>query len=137
MVRAIETRFVPLKLDLFNGPREVVRPLNVIWTPTILFADRRMVVHYRSLNFLPPRHFRTLLDIGEAEVGLRWSRTDHAIDLLTRAYERDPDGPFAAEALYRKGIAVYLKTHSNPQMYAVWDVLRERFPESIWSLRVP
>jgi hypothetical protein len=133
----MEQRFVPLRLDLFRSPREVVRPLNVLWTPTLLFADRRLVVHYQALNFLPPEHFLTLLDIGEAEVDLRWSRTEHAIDLLTRAVERDPDGPFAPEALYRLGIATYLRTHSNPAMYAIWDTLRARFPGSIWALRVP
>lgn len=111
--------------------------MNVIWTPTILFADRRWTVHYRSINFLPPRHFLALLDIGEAEVALRWNRPQQAIDLLAAGYERDPDGPFAAEALYRRGIATYLLTHSNPEMYAVWDVLRERFPESEWAMRVP
>jgi hypothetical protein len=137
VIEAVTTRFVPLRLDLFKGPREVIRPLNVIWTPTILFADRRMIVHHRSLNFLPPRHFLTLLDIGEAEVGLRWSRAEHAIELLRRAYERDPDGPFAAEALYRRGIATYLLTHSNPAMYAIWDELRLRFPHSEWALRIP
>ena len=128
---------MPLKLHLFESPREVVRPLDVIWTPTLLFADRRLAVHYRSLNFLPPRHFLPLLDIGEAEVDLRWSRTQQAIDRLARAYERDPHGPLAAEALYRRGIAVYLLTHSNEQMYGVWDVLRQRFPDSIWAQRVP
>lgn len=130
-------RFVPLRLDLFRGPREVVRPLNVIWTPTILFADRRMVVHHRSLNFLPPRPFLTLLDIGEAEVALRWSQTQRAIDLLRGAWEDDPEGPLADEALYRLGIATYLATRSNAAMYEVWDQLRERFPNSIWTQRVP
>ena len=128
---------MPLKLHLFESPREVVRPLDVIWTPTLLFADRKLAAHYTSLNFLPPRHFLTLLDIGEAEVDLRWSRGTHADELLAHAYQRDPDGPFAAEALYRRGIAVYLLTHSNPEMYAVWDELRARFPDSIWAHRVP
>jgi hypothetical protein len=137
VAREVAERFVPLKLDLFRGPREVVRPLNAIWTPTILFADRRMVVHYRSLNFLPPRHFLTLLDIGEAEIDLRWSRPQRAIELLRRAEQRDPDGPFAAEALYRRGIATYLLTRSNPAMYAVWDELRRRFPASEWAQRIP
>jgi hypothetical protein len=128
---------VLLRLDLFRSPREVVRPLNVIWTPTLLFCDRHLTVHYRSLNFLPAKHFLTLLDIGEAEVGLRWGRNAEAIELLEHAYDRDPDGPFAAEALYRRGIATYLKTHSNPEMYKVWDVLRERFADSVWAQRVP
>jgi hypothetical protein len=137
VIAAVQERFVPLRLDLFRSPREVVRPLNVIWTPTLLFADRRMVVHYQALNFLPPQHFLTLLDIGEAEVALRWSRSEHAIALLRRAAERDPDGPLAPEALYRLGIATYLLTHSNPEMYAVWETLRTRFPDSIWSQRIP
>ena len=81
-------RFVPLKLHLFESPREVVRPLNVIWTPTLLIADRRMTVHYRSLNYLPPRHFLTMLDLGEAELCLRWSRTEQAITLLEQAEVR-------------------------------------------------
>lgn len=137
MSREISERFVPLRLDLFRSPREVVRPLDVIWTPTTLFADRRLAVHYRSLNYLAPRQYLTALDIGEAEVDLRWSRTEHAISLLRRAEERDPSGPLAAEALYRRGIATYLLTHSNPAMYEVWDDLRQRFPESEWALRVP
>ncbi len=115
----------------------MIRPLNVLWTPTILFADRRGDVHYRNVNFLPPELFLTLLDIGEAHVDLHWSRTDHAISLLRETFERDPEGLLAPEALYWWGIAVYLKTHSNDEMYQVWDVLRERFPDSIWTQRVP
>jgi hypothetical protein len=133
----VNARFVPLKLDLFKSPRAVIRPLNVLWTPTILFADRRGTVHYQNVNFLPPDLYLTLLDIGEANVDLHWSRTDHGIALLRGAVERDPDGLLAPEALYWWGIAVYLKTHSNDEMYRVWDVLRERFPNSIWTQRVP
>lgn len=128
---------MPLRLNLFESPREQVRPLNVIWTPTILFADRRLAVHYRSLNFLPPPEFLIMLDIGEAEVALRWSQTDHAIELLNAAVSADPTGPWTAEALYRLGIATYLKTRSNPEMYVIWDRLREQFPDSIWAKRIP
>lgn len=128
---------MPLKLDLFKGPRAIVRPLGVIWTPTILFADRRMTVHYRSLNFLPPREFLTILAIGEAEVALRWSQTQQAIDLLRSAWEADPGGALADEALYRLGIATFLLTHSNAAMYEIWDTLRERYPASVWARRIP
>jgi len=132
----VTERFVPLRLDLF-GDRAVVRPLNVIWTPTLLFADRRGVVHYRSLNYLPPADFLDLLDIAEASVRLRWGEYDRAIALLAAVTERNPDAPFAPEALYRRGIAVYLKSRSNDEMYAVWQQLLDRFPDSIWARRVP
>jgi hypothetical protein len=133
---AVAERFVPLRLDLFRD-RSVVRPLNVIWTPTLLFADRRGVVHYESLNFLPPPDFLDLLDVGEACVRQRWGEYDQAITLLAAVTERNPDAPFAPEALYRRGIANFLKSHSNDEMYAVWQQLLDRFPDSIWARRVP
>lgn len=133
---AISARFVPLRLDLFRD-RAVVWPLNVIWTPTLLFADRRGTVHYRSLNFLPPSDFLDLLDIGEANVRLRWGEYDRAIGLLAAVTERDPAAPSAPEAIYRRGIATYLKTRSNDQMYAIWQELLDRFPDSIWAHRIP
>lgn len=134
--RAVAERFVPLRLDLL-ADRAAVRPLNVVWTPTLLIADRRGTVHYRSLNFLPPADFLDLLDIGEAETRLRWGEHDHAVALLAAVTDRDPNAPFAAEAIYRRGIAVYLKTRSTPAMEAIWDEIRARFPDSIWARRIP
>jgi hypothetical protein len=133
---AVTERFVPLRLDLFRD-RAVVRPLNVIWTPTLLFADRRGTVHYESLNFLPPPDFLDLLDIGEACARQRWGEYDQAIALFAAVTERNPDAPFAPEALYRRGISIYLKTHSNDEMYAIWRHLLDRFPDSIWARRIP
>ncbi len=133
---AIAGRFVPLRLDLFRD-RAVVRPLHVIWTPTLLVADRRGTVQYRSINYLPPADFLDMLDIGEANARLRWAEYDRAIQLLLDVTKRHPDGALAPEAIYWRGIAVYLKTHDNDQMYAVWRELQERFPESVWALRIP
>ncbi len=48
VIDAVNARFVPVKLDLFKCPREVIRPLNVLWTPTILFADQARDRSYRS-----------------------------------------------------------------------------------------
>ena len=129
-------RFVPLRLDLY-ADRAVVRPLNVIWTPTLLVADRRGTVHYRSLNYLPPADFLDMLDIGEANARLRWAEYDRAIELLAAVPARHPSGPLAPEAIYWQGISVYLKTHSNDAMYAVWQEILDRYPDSIWARRIP
>jgi hypothetical protein len=133
---AIAERFVPLRLDLFKD-RAAVRPLNVIWTPTLLIADRRGTVHYRNVNFLPPDDFLDMLDIGEATTRLRWAEYDRAIELLAAVTDRQPDGVLAAEAIYWRGIATYLKTHSNDEMYRVWQEILDRFPDSVWAKRLP
>ncbi len=134
--QAVADRFVPLRLDLFRD-RAAVRPLNVLWTPTLLVADRRGTVHYRSVNFLPPEDFLDMLDIGEANARLRWAEHDRAIALLAAVTDRRSNAPLAPEAIYWRGIATYLKTHDSPAMYAVWAEIQERFPDSIWARRIP
>jgi TolA-binding protein len=89
------------------------------------------------LNYLPPADFLDLLDIGEAETRLRWGEHDRAIALLAAVTDRDPAAPFAPEAIYRRGIAAYLKTRSSAEMEGIWAEIRERFPDSIWARRIP
>ncbi|MCX2726798.1 hypothetical protein OO015_04720 [Thermomicrobium sp. 4228-Ro] len=132
---AVEQRFVPLSLDLFRDPREWLRPLGVIWTPTVLFLDRRGAVRYQSPDFLPPELFLDLLDLGEGHVALHWARFTDALRLFGHVAMRDPVSPWAPEAHYWWGVAVYLVTRSRTELDRVWARLRERFPGSIWAAR--
>ena len=132
---AVEQRFVPLSLDLFRDPREWLRPLGVIWTPTLLFLDRRGAVRYRSPDFLPPGLFLDLLDLGEGHVALHWAHFADATRLFERVATREPVSLWAPEAHYWWGVAVYLATRSREELDRVWSVLRARFPESIWAAR--
>lgn len=133
---AIRERFVPLRLDLF-ADRRTVRPLNVIWTPTILIADRRGVEHYRSINFLPPADFLDILDLGEASTRLRWGEHEQSIELLASIPDRHPDGALVPEAIYWRGIATYLQRRDHEALSAIWQELTDRFPDSIWTRRIP
>jgi thioredoxin-related protein len=131
------SRFIPLKLHLFRD-REFARQWQVFWTPTVLFADKSGKVRYESPNFLPVPEFLDLLDIGEAEVAMRWKEYDKAIALLTGLEERSPDGALTAEAIYWRGIAAYFRDgNSRESGEREWRVLQERFPESIWAKRIP
>jgi len=137
VVREIASRFVPLKLDLFQD-REFTRQHQVFWTPTILIADHSGKVRYTSVNYLPPAEFRDILDIGEGLAAMRWKGYDKAIDLFTDVRNRTPEGPLTAEAIYWRGIAAYFRDgKSSTSANAEWDELLERFPGSIWAKRVP
>lgn len=135
VVEAINGRFVPLRLDLFRSPREWVRPLGVIWTPTILFLDRRGAVRYWSPDFLPPELFLDLLDLGEGQVALHWARFAEASERFRAVATREPASAWAPEAAYWWGVAVYLATRSRERLEEVWEWLRERYPGSIWAAR--
>jgi hypothetical protein len=132
---ADEQRYVPPSLDLFRDPREWLRPFGVIWTPTVLFLDRRGAVHYQSPDFLPPELFLDLLDLGEGHVALHWARFAEALQLFERVALREPVSAWAPEAHYWWGVAVYLATRSRTELDRVWARLRERFPGSIWAAR--
>lgn len=136
VISQIAERFVPLKLDLF-ADRKWVRPLNVFWTPTILFADRRGTIQYESLNYLPPPEFLDLLDIGEAMTRMRWAEYGRAFNLFGRVVERNANSAFAPEAIYRQGLVKFLQDSSNPALYDIWQPLFDRFPDSIWTKRIP
>ena len=137
VAEAIATRFVPVQLDLRRNSA-FARQWQVFWTPTILFADRSGKVRHQSPNFLPPDTFLDVLDIGEALVGMRWKEYEGAISLLNEVNRRSPDGPVTPEALYWRGIAAYFRDgSSSTSAHREWQELLNRFPESIWALRIP
>lgn len=138
VTEAIRNRFVPVSLHLTKD-RAITREWQVFWTPTVLFGDRSGKIRYTSPNFLPPEEFLDLLDIGEAMVAMRWQGYDDAIMLLEGLQRRSPEGSFAAEAAYWRGIAAYFKAGKSPKAaHAIWDVdLLPRFPDSVWAKRIP
>jgi len=134
---AIAERFIPLRLHLIED-RQWTRPFQVFWTPTILIGDRSGKIRYTSVNFLPPEEFLDILDIGEALVAMRWREYDVSIERLKAVDARRPDGPLTVEALYWLGITEYFRQgRSRAASMVVWDEMIERFPDSIWSKRVP
>jgi len=133
----IATRFVPLKLGLFQD-REFTRQHQVFWTPTVLIADHSGKVRYTSVNYLPAEEFLDVLDIGQGLAAMRWKRFDESIALLKGVQERHPDGPMTAEAIYWRGMAEYFRDGKKPgAAKAVWAEIKERFPDSIWAKRQP
>lgn len=135
VIRAVNERFVPLQLHLFQD-RAIVRAWGLFWTPTVLFGDRSGKIRYESVNYLPPAEFLDVLDVGDARVAMRWKEFEKAIQLLKDVEERHPDGPMTAEAIYWRGMAEYFNEKSSPAASKrVWGELVEKFPDSIWARR--
>ena len=137
VVDAIASRFIPVTLHL-QRDRGIVRDWNLLWTPTVYFADRSGKIRYESMNFVPADMMLDILDIGEAKVAMRWRELDKAIALLGDVEARHPDGPMTAEAIYWRGMAEYFRDGNNPDSSRrVWARIAEKFPNSEWAYRQP
>jgi hypothetical protein len=132
---AFASRVVGLRLH-FQNPK--VRELNIIWLPTLVIADKRGVVHYRSVNSLPPEDLLDVLDLGESQARLRGGEFQIADDLLEAGLARRERGPLTDELLFWHGIARYnAGHHDHDGRDRIWQRLLDEFPDSIWTHRVP
>jgi hypothetical protein len=131
----MQARFVGLKLD-HRDPH--IRQLNLIWLPTLYIADKRQIVHYRSVNSLPPEDLLDVLDLGEAHARLKEGKAQIADRLLTAALERRVNGPLADELIYWLAIARYnAGGHDDAARDATWQRLKDDYLNSIWTHRIP
>jgi hypothetical protein len=133
----VTEHFVPVRL-LLNRPQDQLhfRTHRVIWTPTIVIADRRGAGHYQSPGFLPPELFLAMLRIGLGRALTAWMRYDEAAAHLEAA-ATDRSNQLAPEALYWLGVAWYLQSRRRAPMMRAWNRLLAEHPTSSWAARVP
>jgi hypothetical protein len=133
----IAEHFVPVRLLLNRSQDQIhFRTHRVIWTPSIVIADRRGVGHYQSPGYLPPKLFLHMLRIGLGRALTAWMRYDDAVTHL-EVVASDQESALAPEALYWLGVAWYLKERRRAPMMRAWNRLREQYPQSVWAARVP
>lgn len=117
-----------------DGP--LFRQYQVIWTPSLLWLDRRGVAHYRSEGFLPAKELLAVLRIGVARTMLAWMRHQEAQSLLKTVAD-EQSNPYAAEALFNLGMSLYLQKQSHEALMVAWRRLRAEHPNSLWAARIP
>jgi len=137
VAKFITEHFVPVRLLLNRSQDQIhFRTHRVIWTPTLVIADRRGVGHYQSPGYLPPELFLAMLQIGLGRALTAWMRYDEAAAHFEAIGAEQPN-PFAPEALYWLGVAWYLKSRQRTLMLRAWNQLRMRYPDSLWAARIP
>lgn len=133
----ISEHFVPVRLLLNRSQDQAhFRAHRVIWTPTIVIADRRGIGQYQSPGYLPPELFLSMLRIGLGRALTAWIRYDDAA-IHFQVVASDHESTFAPEALYWLGVVWYLKDRRRAPMMHAWNQLREQYPQSVWAARVP
>jgi hypothetical protein len=109
------------------------RENHIIWTPSVGCADRNGSMHYTSPGYLPPSEFLSALRIGRARCLMAWTRSAEAIKDLEAAAA--VENAMTAEAIFWLSVATYLERKGTARMYALWEELRMRYPDSPWTMR--
>jgi len=126
--------FTPWQVD-YSAESRLLRRYNVVWTPTVVFADVDGSEHYREVGYLPPHLFHAYLAMGLARVAWgahNYSEAGELFDALASDY---PQSILAPEAMYYRGVCRYKATGSDIHLFEAAGALERLYPESDWLLR--
>lgn len=125
-----------VKVPIHQQPREAAR-FKVRWTPTFIWFNHRGEEVYRTVGFIPPYDFLALQFFGRAQAAIYGGDFATAADVLLQGLAARPDSMFAPQMVYWRGVAEYNADGDRELLQAAWAELRERWPDSEWTLRVP
>jgi Thioredoxin-like domain len=131
----VSQNFVPWRIP-FDSASKLLRRYNVVWTPTVIFADRKATEHFRVTGYLPPEVFMAYLAFGRARVAFGSHNYPEAAELFDAVARDFPASSLAPEAIYFRAVSRRKATDDEAHLDQAAAQLAERYPESDWSLRI-
>jgi hypothetical protein len=125
-----------VKVPVHEQPREAAR-FKVRWTPTFIWFNHRGDEVYRTVGFIPPDDFLALQAFGRAQATIYDGDFARAAELLREGLAEHPDSIFAPQLVYWRGVAEHNADRGSGLLRAAWDELRDKWPDSEWTMRVP
>jgi hypothetical protein len=132
VVEHIEKHVIPVRIA-FDDP--LAREFVVKWTPNLLFADEKRVVHHRIIGFLPPEQLIPAIMLGVGKTFFDLGDLDRALEMLNELVEKHPASHAAPEAVYFEGVSRYKKTHSAEPLKNAYEKLKTTYAETEWVKR--
>jgi hypothetical protein len=125
---------VPIEAHIKEHPAWFKR-FEAVWTPTILIMDSDGVERWRIEGYLPKKEFRAQLEMGLGRVALMKKKWEEAEKLYAHVVEAFGDTKAAAEALYWRDVSKYSRTHDHVPLQNVAKELKQRYPDSEWTVK--
>ena len=126
--------FVPVQVDI-DKAGELRQRYHVMWTPNLHVLDRSGATVRQLEGYLPPGELVPELILGVGRFDLREEHWDDAARRFDEVADRYPTSHGAPEGLYFAAVASYKGSHEVKRLIDGWQVLKARYPESIWSVR--
>jgi hypothetical protein len=128
---------VPVQIDATDPANAaIVDRFFHMWTPHLLLLDERGRVGYEWNGFLPPTLFVPEALLGLGVLRIRQGRFEDASAVLADVRDNHPRSQVADAAAYWAAVADYEGTGQASGLQAGWDILRSRYPESIWRTKI-
>ncbi len=134
VARYVSQNFVPWRIP-YDSASKLLRRYNVVWTPSVVFADRKAAEHYRVTGFLPPEIFMAYLSFGRARVAFGSHNYPEAAELFDAVARDYPASALAPEAIYFRAVSRRKATDDDSHLDVAASELTELYPDSDWALR--
>jgi hypothetical protein len=130
----IRDNFIPLGAHIKEHPAWFKR-FDAVWTPTILVMDSDGHERWRIEGYLPKDEFRAQLEMGLARVAVMHKKWDDAEKRYAHVADAYSNTKAAPEALYWRDVSKYNATHDHVPLQSVAKELREKYPDSEWTVK--
>lgn len=125
-----------VKIPIHERPRDAAQ-FKVRWTPTFVWFNHRGDEVYRTVGFIPPDDFLALQFFGRAQAAIYDGDFACAGELLREGLAGHGESMFAPQLVYWRGVAEYNAESDRERLQTAWRELREKWPESEWTKRLP
>lgn len=114
----------------------IVARFLAVWTPHLLLLDDEARVAHEWVGYLPPTLYLAELQYACAMLRVRQRRFDEAAEIFERVRDDHPRSQVADAAAYWAAVARYQESGQADGLQKGWDILRSRYPTSIWRTKV-
>ena len=134
MAAELAEGFVAVRLDTRAHGRAIA-PVGVLWTPTTIALHPRGARLRDLVGYLPGDELWAELRLMRALHALKSARAAEARERCLALADESPGAAVAPEALYWAGVAAHRECGEAAALQGPWEVLRERYPASVWALK--
>jgi len=131
VAKFISLNFVPVQIQTSNA--EMMRKFSISWTPSLLVLDAEGREHYRAIGFFTPDDLIATFMTAKGRWALDTEQFTDARAMFEEVISSYPDKEAAAEGLFFLGVARYKMAHDPKALRETYEVLKEKFPQSIWT----
>ena len=131
---SITEHYVPVLFEV-SDMEEMARLYNIDWTPTFIVADESGLEMMRWEGYMPEDDYLGYLNFGLARYELKKGDYVTAERRFDEVIMKHPLSDLAPKAYYYRGVAKYKGANDASWLIDAYDNLKEKYPESPWTIK--